>query len=335
MDIEVKPQFYNAKNQIVPIEGLYKNSSCFLVLSGPSLKTLDLSKLTQPGIVTFGVNNSPRIFRPNFWTLVDTPGNFMISIWKDPRIMKFAPYPKLESRLFDNTTWKDSDKVVKECPNVMYYYRNEKFNHETFLTEDTINWGCHKDYGGGRSVFLASLRIMFLLGFTNVYLLGCDFKMELGKPNYAFEQQRSKSSVNNNNNTYKLLNERFDLLKPLFEKENFHIWNCTPESGLKTFPYIEYNEALTTVLKDFPDTKTERTEGMYERNSDKEKKKKEIKKKLDDKRAFLDQCKVKRTEYDGDDPDIIKTLDKAIAEARKEFRITEKEKNKIWEISKK
>lgn len=331
-----KAMFYNASELPVNLEGTYNNSSVFLILSGPSLNTNDLSKLRQPGIVTFGVNNTPKVFRPDMWTMVDDPSNFLFSIWRDPGITKFVPITKTDHKLFDTVNWKDTNVKVKDCPGMIYHYRNEHFNADTYLTEDTINWGNHKDFGGGRSVMMSAIRIIHLLGFKKVFLLGADFKMELGKQNYAWTQDRTKSSVNNNNSTYKLMNERFDLLRPKFEADSFFVFNCNPDSGLKSFPFISFDDALKNALDDFPDTSIERAEGTYERRSNdkKEIEKKAIKKELDSKRAKLDKVKINRSKYTGNDHTIIEDLDKAVVEARKIFKDTEKRKNKIWGIVK-
>jgi hypothetical protein len=331
-----KPMFFNADAQPVSIENIYLNSSVFLILSGPSLLTYDLSKLNSPNIITFGVNNSPKIFRPNLWTMVDDPSNFMISIWKDPKITKFVPITKTNHKLFDNTTWTETEIPVKSCPGMIYHYRNEQFNHQTYLTEDTINWGNHKDYGGGRSVFLSAMRIVYLLGFRKVFLLGADFKMEQGKQNYAWNQDRSISSINNNNSTYQLMNDRFDLLRPIFEKNNFQVYNCNANSGLRSFQHISFEDAIKIANSDFPDTTKERADGMYERraNDTKEIEKRDIKKKLDKKRAELDVAKAKRAEYLGTDNTVIDTLNNNVINARKVFREIEKRKNKIWKINK-
>lgn len=247
------------------IENIYKNLSCFLILSGPSLNNINLSLLNNPGIMTFGVNNSPSIFRPKLWTSVDEPERFMISIWKDPTILKFVPFFKGDKNIFDNYNWVKTNILVKDNPNVIYYHRNEHFIAENYLTEKTVNWGNHKKYGGGRSVLLAAVKICYLLGFRKVFLCGCDFKMEIGKENYAWKQDRTKSAVNCNNNTYNAMINRFTQLRPFFEQNDFFVFNCNKNSGLKVFPFIDFEDAVEMTLKDFPDVKNERVEGMYER----------------------------------------------------------------------
>jgi len=258
--------FLTADSTPLPIENDFKGQSCFLILSGPSLNTIDLEKLTRPGIITFGINNSPKKFRPDLWTMGDEVGNFMISIWMDPKIKKLVPIAKATHDLFDNTTWKQSHLKVKDCPNVVYFERNDNFNHETFLTEPTINWGCSRELGGCRSVMLMAVRIIHLLGFNKLFLLGCDFKMDESHK-YAFPQDRSPGSIYSNNSAYKKLNERFTLLRPVFEKAGFYVFNSTPDSGLKAFDYVPFDAALKIATKDFPDTITERSEGMYDREA--------------------------------------------------------------------
>jgi len=258
--------FFNYENQRLSIEATYKNQTCFLVLSGPSLNKINLDKLRQPGITTFGVNNSPKVFRPHLWTSGDNVKNFMISIYKDPKITKFITYAKRNSKLFDNTTWKESHLMVKDCPNVTYYNLNDKFDPETYLRGNTVSWGRSRGDGGCRSVMLAAVRIIYSLGFRKVFIIGADFKMS-PEAKYAFDQDRTSGSMKNNNNAYKKLNERFDLLRPYFEKAGFYVFNSTPDSGLKSFDYVPFESAVKIALKDFPDTPSERSEGMYEREA--------------------------------------------------------------------
>jgi len=272
--------FLTENKKPVYLENHYNGASCFLVLSGPSLQNIDLSLLKSPGILTFGLNNSPRMVRPNIWTLVDDPGNFIMSIWRDPTILKLIPDGKPGKKLFDNTRWKQSRLKVRNCPNIFYYPRNNRFNADTYLTEDTVNWGSHKDYGGTRSVMLAAVRLAYYIGIRKLFLIGCDFGMALGEQNYAWEQDRTRHAVNNNNGTYRVLNERFKLLKPKFDEAGFYVFNCTPDSGLKVFPSMNYEDAIKIASREFTHVDHERTHGMYERKAlEKEAKKKEERRK--------------------------------------------------------
>jgi hypothetical protein len=233
-------------------------------MNGPSLLDHDLTILNFPGFLTFGVNNGPKVVRPNLWCSVDHPGKFLRSIWMDPLITKFVPICNAEKNLYDHKTMKPINVLVGDCPNVMFFRRNGRFCPESFLYEDKINWGNCKENGGGRSVMLASLRILFYLGIRNVFLLGCDFDMKLGKQNYCFDQDRKESSVKSNRKTYERNIERFEQLLPFFEKEGFQVFNCNPKSNLKVFPFVKYEDAVLAASSHIPNLSEEKTEGLYE-----------------------------------------------------------------------
>jgi len=74
-----------------PFPYLYPGHSCFLLCGGPSFAGLDHGPLMQPGVLTIGVNNAVRSFRPQLWVGVDPPEHFIRSIWLDPTMMKFTP----------------------------------------------------------------------------------------------------------------------------------------------------------------------------------------------------------------------------------------------------
>lgn len=270
--LQPPPMLFSRDGHNVWMGDMYRGDSAFLILGGPSFSKVDKTKLDKAGILTMGVNNSVKTYRPNLWISVDDPTHFMKSIWFDPKITKFVPYSHSEKILFDNEAWKEMTTKVGDCPNIWFYKRNEHFIASQFLFEDTINWGNHKDHGGGRSVMLAAIRILFYLGIRNIYLLGCDFKMD-ENTKYHFEQDRAEGSIKGNNSTYELLVDRFTQLKPIFEANDLHVYNCNPDSGLKVFPFIDLDAAIKTATTRLPaDLANERTAGLYERNANKKKK---------------------------------------------------------------
>jgi hypothetical protein len=259
---------------------MYRGRSAFLILGGPSFAQVDKTKLNNPGILTMGVNNSVKSYRPNMWVSVDDPSHFIKSIWLDPKITKFVPFSHTEKTIFDNEYWKETTIKVGDCPNAWYFKRNENFVAEQYLFEDTINWGNHKDFGGGRSVMLAAIRILYYLGIRTIYLLGCDFKMD-EQSKYHFDQDRSKSSIKGNASTYKLLIDRFTKLKPILDENGLEVFNCNQSSGLTVFPFVDFNDAIRIASSEMPlDIENERTNGLYDRLAKiKEAKEKEAKEK--------------------------------------------------------
>jgi hypothetical protein len=244
---------------------IYRGRSAFLIAGGPSFSSLDHAKLRQPGVLTMGMNNAVKTFRPNLWVSVDSPDHFLRSIWLDPTIMKFVPICHANKPIFNSDDWQYMDICVGDCPNMVYYKRNEHFRARQFLWEDCINWGNHKIYGGGRSVMLIALRILFILGIRRVYLLGVDFKMDV-KTKYHFEQNRAPGSISGNNSTYEKLIVWFRELRPLFEEQNLQVFNCNRDSNLRVFDYVPYEKACARILKEFDNVnvRAENTKGLYD-----------------------------------------------------------------------
>ena len=253
---------------------MLRGCTAFLICAGPSLLQHDLSRLQQRGILTCAVNNAATVVRPSLWVSVDDPGNFCDVIWKDPGIWKFVPLCHMEKPFTVRTAAGElvpSTELVGDMPSVFGYRRNEAFDAEQWLFEDTFNWGNHSQrvdaHGikGSRSVMLIALRLLFYLGVRRIYLLGCDFQMTFGAQNYAFDQERTRSSVSGNNGTYHALNIRLGALLPHFKREGLEIFNCTPNSGLRVFPSCDYETAVQDALSGIPRQAV--TSGMYERNA--------------------------------------------------------------------
>lgn len=282
--ISPPPMLFSRDGHNIWISDIYKGCSAFLVLGGPSFGLLIKDKtkiqvndkesllkkdcLKYPGVLTMSVNNTPKTFRTDLWTCVDDPTHFIKSIWLDPKIQKFIPLDHAEKFIFDNEKWVMTDIKTGDCPNVIFYRRNEHFQPNQFLTENTFNWGNHKDYGGGRSVMLVAIRMLYYLGVRKIYLLGCDFVMS-DKQKYHFAQNRTKSSQKGNNETYSKLINRFIELKPIFEQYKLEIFNCNFDSELRVFPFIDFKDAFLESIKQMPlSINKERTQGLYERASE-------------------------------------------------------------------
>lgn len=268
------PFFFTRECNTVNIVGNFRGCSCFLACGGPSLKEIDKEKLNSAGTLVCAVNNAGAVVRPDIWVSVDDPSHFATTLWLDPKVMKFVPLDHTEKQLWDSRNGNDRPLLIDnlpifvgDCPNMHYFRRNSKYISEQFLWEDTINWGDNDKYGGGRSVMLAALRILFLLGIRKIFLLGVDFNMEEETP-YAFGETKDKNGVKGNNETYSKMVERFKKLKDELDNVGLEVYNCNVNSGLKVFPYLAFDEALEDIISTVGDPKLEKIEGLYHGNFD-------------------------------------------------------------------
>ncbi len=269
--------FFNRDQSPINVSEPYPGSTAFIIAGGQSFSKIDCASLRFAWTMT--LNNSSSTFRGNANCVVDEPSRFSYSVWLDPTVQKFVPLEFFESPLWDNRyltetsgnvgqRWRLADKRLRDCPNVVGYRRNDRFDASQFLHEETINWGCHAKYGGGRSVMLPALRILYLLGFRRVYLLGVDFEMSETKK-YHFDEDRGKGAISCNMRTYQRLQRWFAELQPYFLKEGFVVRNCNPDSKLTIFPFTPFDEAIDEALAPLGDYRKERTRGMYSSLEDK------------------------------------------------------------------
>jgi hypothetical protein len=260
--------FRSRDGKSIHLESLYAGSPLFLVLSGPSIKLLNLESLNRRGVVTMGVNNSPAIHRPHLWTFVDPPHKFHDGIWRDPAVLKFVPTrmwrrpirTRNEGRFEFIHRRIDGANTLVQCgdmPGVIGYERNSYFEPRKWLAESTINWGnsmrssrTNRNHRCLNTMF-AALKIAYAVGFRIVYLLGCDFKMSAETP-YAFAQSSDEGKAASNNNGYAVMQSMFGELKPHFAAAGFSVFNCTPESGLTVFPYVSYHDAINAATASVP-----------------------------------------------------------------------------------
>jgi len=279
-NLPMVPFFYTPSKWSVPLVDMYRGCSAFLIASGPSFKNVDKSLLSAPGCWTMTLNNAVKSFRGNAACMVDDPSRFVSSLWLDPKIMKFVPTSNFRKPIWDNRTfvlpdgtiqnhWNPMNNlIVADCPNVVGFQRNEKFHAPRYLKEDTINWGNHKKWGGGRSVMLASLKILYLMGFRRVYLVGVDFEMTDTK-RYHFEEGRTESAIKGNMSSYSKMVNWFNELQPRFLEDGFIVKNCNPQSNLRSFPMTTVEEAVKEATAHMGDVAQERTRGMYSKYEEK------------------------------------------------------------------
>lgn len=242
----------------------------FLLLSGPSVHRIaDIEKLRQRGVMIFGVNNSPAIAPCRFWTCVDPPEKFHSAIWHDPNCLKIVPDRFLTKKTRvkqSDTSFRWSDYVF-DCPGVIGYRRHANFDPRAWLWQTKVNWGCDKKNSRRNrkrapdaverhyhvlNVMFPALRLCFYLGFREVYLLGCDWGMSADQP-YSFPERKNPAASASNNGTYLKVGHMLESLVPHFRENDFHVYNCNPQSGLEAFEYLPFREAIHRATERTPE----------------------------------------------------------------------------------
>ena len=239
--------------------GLYYGADLYLVLGGPSVRSLDLSLLDQRGVVSMAVNNAALTYRTDLFICGDPPRKFHDAIWRDPGVICFCPKPKMWEVLYERRSTGrigSANTQVKYQPAVVGYDRNTQFNPETFLSEPSVSFGNSKKWGNEwpsvLSTFFSALKMAWWLGFFRVYLLGCDWEWDYKQDPYHFSMTRPPNVYRSNNHSYSKMVPMLEALKPVFDTASFEVYNCNPESKLMTFPHIPFEQAVKETNKAIP-----------------------------------------------------------------------------------
>ena len=217
----------------------------FLVCGGPSINKLPYQKLGERGIVSMAINNSGAHAPVSAWVFSDPQEKFHHGLYLDPKIMTFAPIPKLNKpyRIKENGVFRESSDKVKDCPNTFGFDRKTELYPNHFLGTEYAQWG----YGGKQpgdkpfeclATILLGIRLMCYLGCPRIYLLGVDF-LRTNEAQYSFAQKASTS-----NSRYDHENAMLKSIRPFIEKAGVKIYNCNPESKCDAFEYIPFDNAF-------------------------------------------------------------------------------------------
>ena len=151
---------------ISELRGKYSGRA-FLVGNGPSLNETPLEQLWEQGECTFAMNNISRIFpktiwRPSFYFAVSS--NMKVSA----RRKYFVQPSYLNIPCFIERGWKG---IYPERPNVHFIYCPYAKN-----TDNVAIWSddCGVIVGRHATSMYSVMQIAVYLGFTELYLIGCD-----------------------------------------------------------------------------------------------------------------------------------------------------------------
>ena len=220
---------------------VYRGASAVLCCGGPSLNYLDTTMLSKRGIIVAAVNQCAATHvRPHVWFSVDSPDRFHDSIWADPGIMCFAKrrYAKHTVHKKIDGKFVDTNRSIRDYPNVWFYEHTAEWKPQEFLTQRLITWGDTR-----HSVMLPALRILYWLGIRNLAIIGADFHM-IPERSYAFNSPKDATAAQTNNNTYTWLNDRFAELRPHFDQVGYNVVNATPSGNLTAFRRVDYAQFI-------------------------------------------------------------------------------------------
>ncbi len=211
----------------------------FLLGRGWSATLEKRQKIADAGIPAMAVNDYPKDGpKPNYWCSGDGAGNFGVRIWDDVDVMKFCGIRQIPLNLPREDAYEKA-RSSKDAPNVHFFHHvNDLLEMESWLHVPYIAWGTthfgpnvppqfHKE-GAARSSMLIGLRLLWHLGYREVYLLGCDCTPHHHPaPNY-----------------WKVMFHYIDQLRPIFDRFGYNVVQTNPDSHLRTFEFANFDDIV-------------------------------------------------------------------------------------------
>lgn len=230
-------KYYAKKN--LELKNKHLGERCFILGNGPSLKEMDLKKIQKETI--FAVNFFaksylfPRIY-PTYYCVID--GAFM----KEEHIddLKYIIRSIDTNFLLENSAIEALKDFDTNNKNIYYSY--------SFLTQygESTCYEFTKIATGSVNVICHCIKWALFMGFSEIYLLGCDFN-QFARPVqghfYSSKPAHESSSYVRGMDLMYSSQALFDhyALEKESRKINSRIYNATPDSLIDAYEIIDYN----------------------------------------------------------------------------------------------
>jgi hypothetical protein len=224
----------------------HRGDRCFVIGNGPSLRGLDLSPLA--GEVTFATNHfyfhpQVELLQPTYYCASD--------LWFFDKGIH-PEWPRHLSRLPRGTAFflpvelkrRVGASVLRDCPNI-HYLRCDRRRQIWRRGEMSVD--ATGVLGTGDSVIVDfCLPLAHFMGFSEVYLLGCDTDYGPGDgATHFYEASTPSRSVEYHRDTwYENVTCSYTVARGLFEAAGRRIYNATAGGRLEVFPRVGLEDAL-------------------------------------------------------------------------------------------
>ena len=219
-------EYYNKKME--PLRNAYKTRRrCFIVATGPSLRSEDLQVLDQYNEFCIGMNKIymyKSAWTPNVYVCIDS---FLISESED-EIDKYASQIKFIGDSHLKFWGKEHKNTYK-----IHTITQDSYNLMPKFSENI----CQKVYGGG-TVTYACIQIAVYLGFTEIYLVGVDCNYIKNSANNYFYDSNDMDNKNHHEDRMVL---SYQAAKKYADEHSIKIYNATRGGALEVFERVDFD----------------------------------------------------------------------------------------------
>lgn len=226
-------KYFEKNNPLENLKDKYKNKRCFIIATGPSLTIEDLSMLKDE--YTFGMNSLCKIFPELGWETTFFG------------IQDFNVYKALQSEIEQlKTTILFCGSNLKQrysLPDNAVCYPLDLLNHTLHPADcykTSYSSDCKLRVYDGYSITYSLIQIATYLGFSEIYLLGCDCGYS-GNRHHFIEHGIVDPSFDT---AQKRMFFSYEYAKKYAESHNISIYNSTRGGYLEIFPRISLDKVV-------------------------------------------------------------------------------------------
>lgn len=259
--------FLNAGNGLSGFKNKYKGQRCFILATGPSISTQNLSLLEGEHCIAvsmFHLHQEIQKIKPIWHVLAPVHAPFKLDTVKKIIDTCYNQYKEVDDINFF-LSHRNYEYAYKE------YIKNENnafgtvfktrihyvdYNNSNSLTEQNYNlcdiWDLEKNPFGIRTVIFPAIQLAYYLGFKEIILLGCDHDYLLDltkiesqhfypeKEGFSDEETFSSANLEEWFYTYYVLWKEYRLIRTYLNEQKVQIYNATNGGMLDVFPRVKF-----------------------------------------------------------------------------------------------
>lgn len=195
---------------ITQFKNLHSSKHCFIISSGPSLNDLNLEPLKRR--ITFGLNRSFMAHENSYYHCAF-----------DYRLFEMYPEELKKSRY-------------------LFTLEGRPFGVPLNLI-GIKGWSWDLEVGiySGYTISYFALQLAVYMGFKEIYFLGLDLKNTKSNTHFFGSDFHSES---HDTTEYPKMRKSFEDIAPMLLEKGINVYNCSPDSTLTCFPYVDYKTAI-------------------------------------------------------------------------------------------
>lgn len=229
------------KFNTIDFKGIHKDQRCFIIGNGPSLSAQDLESIKDE--YSFAMNRVSLIYNKTQWR----PNYFVCPTGNSTRPDWISDIKETVATGIPCWFWNTSQNknLYSEFQNIIF--SNLRGHHESAnpLKDPPIEWFSYKPdewlskYG---TSLITAAQLAFYMGFTKIYLLGCD--LGFGLKQHHFDSKYNLGGHMARNKLDDTMTSAHVLIRKASLESGIKVYNATRGGFLEVHPRITLEEVI-------------------------------------------------------------------------------------------